>query len=88
MLFCLDVETGEVVWSKSYIDDYDTSVPTWGIASAPLVDTDRLITVVGGEPDALVVAFDKYTGRELWRAVEVVGEMGCGQPVIYEAGGA
>ena len=88
MLFCLDVETGEVAWSKSYIDDYDTSVPTWGIASAPLVDTDRLITVVGGEPDALVVAFDKYTGAEIWRAVEVVGEMGYGQPVIYEAGGA
>ena len=51
MLFCLDVETGEVVWSTSYIEDYDTSVPTWGIASAPLVDGNRLITVVGGEPD-------------------------------------
>ncbi len=88
MLFCLDVETGEVVWSTSYIEDYDTSVPTWGIASAPLVDGNRLITVVGGEPDALVVAFDKYTGEEIWRAVDVVGEMGYGQPVIYEAGGA
>ena len=88
MLLCLDVETSEVAWTKSYIDDYDTSVPTWGIASAPLVDADRLIAVVGGEPDALVVAFDKYTGAEIWRAVEVVGEMGYGQPIIYEAGGA
>ena len=88
MLFCLDVETGEVVWRTSYIEDYDTSVPTWGITSAPLVDGNRLITVVGGEPDALVVAFDKYTGEEIWRAVDVVGEMGYGQPVIYEAGGA
>ena len=26
MLFCLDVETGEVVWRTSYIEDYDTSV--------------------------------------------------------------
>ena len=43
--------------------------------------------MVGGEPDALVVAFDKRTGEEIWRAVEVVGEMGYGQPVIYEAGG-
>ena len=88
MLFCLNVETGEVVWSTSYIEDYDTSVPTGGIASAPLVDGNRLITVVGGEPDALVVAFDKYTGEEIWRAVDVVGEMGYGQPVIYEAGEA
>ena len=87
MLRCLDVETGELRWSKSYIDDYDTSVATWGIASAPLVDGERLIAIVGGEPDALVVAFDKHTGAELWRALDVVGEMGYGQPVIYEAGG-
>ena len=87
-LFCFDAASGDVLWSKDYIADYDTSVPTWGIASAPLVDGDKLIAVVGGEPDALVVAFDKRTGEEIWRAVEVVGEMGYGQPVIYEAGGA
>ena len=86
-LFCLAVETGDVIWAKDYIEEYDTSIPTWGIASSPLVDGDKLITVVGGEPDALVVAFDKQSGDELWRAVEVVGEMGYGQPVIYEAGG-
>ena len=73
-LFCFDVASGDVLWSKDYIADYDTSVPTWGIASAPLVDGDKLIAVVGGEPDALVVAFDKRTGEEIWRAVEVVGE--------------
>ena len=88
VLSCLEVATGRVVWTKRFMEDYDTSVPTWGIASAPLVDGDRLIAVVGGEPDALVVAFDKYTGAEIWRAVEVEGEMGYGQPVIYEAGGA
>ena len=76
MLRCLDVESGDLIWQKDYIEDYDTSVSTWGIASAPLVDGDRLIAVVGGEPDALVVAFNKHTGEELWRAVEVVGEMG------------
>ena len=87
-LFCFDVATGRVIWTKDFIADYDTNVPTWGIASAPIVDGNRLIAVVGGEPDALVVAFDKRTGEELWRAVEVEGEMGYGQPVIVEAGGA
>lgn len=87
LLRCLDTETGALVWHKNYIEDYDTSVSTWGIASSPLVDGERLIAIVGGEPDALVVAFDKHTGQELWRAVEVVGEMGYGQPMIYEAGG-
>ena len=87
MLFCLDVETGSMIWQKNYVEDYDTSVPTWGITSAPIVDGDRLIAVVGGEPSALVVAFDKHTGEEVWSALDVVGELGYAQPVIYEAGG-
>ena len=36
----------------------------------------------------MVVAFDKRTGEEVWRALDVVGEMGYGQPIIIEAGGA
>ena len=86
-LVCLDVGTGEALWEKDYIEDYDTFVPTWGVTSAPLVDGDRLIALVGGVPGALVVAFDKHSGEELWRSLDVVGEMGYAQPVIYEAGG-
>lgn len=86
-LFCFDVETGTVRWQKDFIEDYDTSVPVYGIASAPLVDGDRLITLVGGEPDALVVAFDKYSGDEIWRALPVLSELGYAHPVIYRAGG-
>ena len=87
-LFCLDVETGVLIWQSDYVEDFDTSVPPWGVTSAPLVDGDRLIAIVGGEPDALVVAFDKLTGAEVWRALDVVSEAGYGQPVIHEAGGA
>ena len=87
-LYCLDVETGDVAWEKHYISEFDSFVPTWGVASSPIVDGDRLITVVGGEPGGLVMAFDKRTGAEVWRALDVVGEMGYGQPIIIEAGGA
>ena len=86
-LFCFDVETGEVRWETDYVADYDASVPVYGMSSAPLIDGDRLIALVGGEPDAMVVAFDKHTGDELWRALPVVTEMGYAAPVIYEAGG-
>ena len=34
------------------------------------------------------MAFDKRTGDELWRSLDVTTEMGYAQPVIYEAGGA
>ena len=86
-LFCFNVETGDVLWQKDYVAEYDTSVPVWGVVSSPLVDGDRLITVVGGEPDALVVAFNKHTGEEIWRAIETGTEMGYAQPIIYEAAG-
>ena len=87
-LLCLKVETGEIVWQLDYRVDYDSFVPTWGIASSPIVEGNKLITVVGGEEGALIVSFDKYTGEEIWRAGNVVGEMGYGQPVIIKAGGA
>lgn len=86
-LVCLDVASGEVRWEADYVADYDTSVPPWGVTSAPLIDGDRLIAIVGGEPDALVVAFDKLTGAEIWRALRVDSDAGYGQPVIFEAGG-
>lgn len=42
---------------------------------------------MGGRPDALVVAWDKSTGKELWRALAPGQDMGYGQPVIVEVGG-
>ena len=86
LLWCLDVETGEVIWHRNYRAEYDASMAPWGTPSSPLVDGEQLIAVVGGEPDALVVSFDKRTGRELWRALDVVGGSSS-HPIIYEAGG-
>ena len=87
MLLCLDAETGDVVWQHDTVAEYGATVPVWGTASAPLVEGDLLIAIVGGEPDALVVAFDKRTGAEVWRAIDVVTEMGYAQPVVHRAGG-
>jgi outer membrane protein assembly factor BamB len=87
ILLCLDARTGNVVWRKDYVKDYGTEIPTWGIASAPLVDGERLIVITGGQPDAKVMALDKRTGREIWRALPSDSEPGYAQPVIVEAAG-
>ena len=52
------------------------------------MDGDRLIAMVGGQPDAKVVAFDKMTGKEIWRALSSDTELGVAQPIIITAGGA
>src|SRR5262245_31948506 len=87
-LVCLKSRTGEVVWKKDYIKDYDTQTPTWGMASAPVVDGNRLIAIVGGAGNAKVMAFDKLTGKEIWRALSSEKEEpGYCQPIIFEAAG-
>ncbi len=88
-LFCLNAETGSVIWSKNFRTDYgrDQS-PVWGYAANPLLDGDRLICLVGGEGTA-VVAFDRDTGKEVWRALDSTGGHGpgYGNSIIVEAAG-
>lgn len=89
-LFCLEADTGKVVWSKNFAKDYGRStVPIWGYSSNPLLDGDKLICLVGG-PGTTVVAFHKETGKELWRALDSADRHGAGygSPIIVEAGGA
>ncbi len=86
-LHCLNARTGEVIWKKDYVADYGTQVPTWGMTAAPVVDGPRLIALVGGAQNAKVVAFDKMTGKEIWRALDSESEPGYCQPFLLQAGG-
>ncbi len=86
-IFCLSMKTGDVIWQKDCVKEYKAAIPTWGASSAPLVDGDRVIFLAGADPDGKVMAFDKITGQERWRALSSRWEMGYSQPVIYEAGG-
>lgn len=88
-LFCLSVSNGEVQWQKQLVREYGLpGSPVWGFASHPLIDGDKLICLVGGEGSA-VVAWDKKTGKELWRALDAVTAHGPGYsaPLIIEHAG-
>lgn len=64
-LHALDAATGELVWQKNLIAEYKATIPGWYVGQNPLLDGDRLIIATGG--DALLVAFDQNTGKEIWR---------------------
>ena len=87
LLFSLAVESGAVLWTKDLMNDYGAPPPSWGFSSAPLVDGPRLIIIVGGEDNARVVAFDKLTGEEIWRALPSDADIGVPVPIIIEAAG-
>lgn len=68
-LRCVRAEDGETVWRADFQRDLGAELPPWGFAAAPVVDGDRLFAVAAARPGGKVVAFDKRTGRELWRAL-------------------
>jgi outer membrane protein assembly factor BamB len=67
-LHCLDAVTGKVLWQRDLRREYRIRMPKWGIASHPLVEGETLITQIGGADDACVVALDRNTGAERWKA--------------------
>ena len=68
-LFCFNAADGEIIWSKDLYLPYKIRMPIWGLAASPLVERDRLIVQVGGEDNTSIIAFDKATGMEKWRAL-------------------
>jgi outer membrane protein assembly factor BamB len=67
-LLCLDAKKGDVLWQRDLDKDYRG---TFGPgAPSPLIDGERLILFLGGKPGAGVVALDKDTGKEIWKALD------------------
>jgi outer membrane protein assembly factor BamB len=84
-LHCLDAATGAVRWHKNLARAYKAAPPVWGWAASPLVDGDLLYCLAGGEGSA-VVALNKDTGAEVWKAL-TTEEVGYSPPILIEAGG-
>jgi outer membrane protein assembly factor BamB len=84
-LLCLEAATGKRLWAHEARKEYQAKTPVWGFAGHPLLDGQKLICLMGGA-QSLVVAFDKDTGKELWRALDA-REPGYCPPMIFMAGG-
>ncbi|MCU0703696.1 MAG: PQQ-like beta-propeller repeat protein [Fimbriiglobus sp.] len=87
-LICFQAADGKVLWEKDLKAEYKTKSPLWGYSAHPLIDGDKLITLAGGE-GSHVVAFDKKTGKEIWKAETDSDPNGFGYvpPSIITAGG-
>src|SRR5262249_51888522 len=88
-LLCLDPGTGSVLWQKDFKTDYGAKTPMWGFTGHPLVYENLLVCLVGGT-DALTVAFDKDSGKEVWRALKpkAAGQAGYAAPTVIKVNGA
>ncbi len=69
MLCCTEMKTGKVVWQHALQEKFD--LPRWffGVGCSPILDGDRLIVFVGGQPNSGVVAFNTADGSIAWEGV-------------------
>lgn len=67
-LACINVADGKVLWQASMIE-LGGKVPGWGYTESVLVDGDKVVCTPGGSKGALA-AFDKNSGKVLWRSTD------------------
>ncbi len=91
VLACLNVSTGEKIWTKSVVDEMSSRPAAYGMASSPLVVDDLVIVTVGGPqpefpaPGRAVVALDRKNGDVRWSAVD--GMPGYSSPALLDLDG-
>jgi outer membrane protein assembly factor BamB len=64
-LFCYDMD-GTLLWQKD-LGAYET-LNGWGTGSSPALYKELLYIQVDNEENSFIVALDKITGKEVWRA--------------------
>jgi outer membrane protein assembly factor BamB len=67
LLLCLQMEDGKRVWQKALLEEYTVPPSFFGVGTSPLIEGNLVLVNVGGR-DAGIVAFDKHTGKEAWKA--------------------
>lgn len=67
-VFCLKADNADVLWQKDLHKEYpDNEIFP---SPSPLIEGDLLILLVSAKPDASVIALNKNTGEQVWRALD------------------
>lgn len=64
---CINTADGKILWRVDGTATYGSTTGNWGTAECPLVFDDKVIYSPGGN-QTTIVAFDKNTGKELWKS--------------------
>ncbi len=80
---CLETDSGKSIWERPLGQQLEMKELA-GKAS-PLLEDGLLILLLGGKPDACIVAFHAATGEEAWRALS--DELAYSSPIVITAAG-
>jgi outer membrane protein assembly factor BamB len=85
MLHCLQLGSGKKIWSVDVKTEFKAPKGFFGMACSPLVEGSAVLLNVGGPKGAGIIAFDKNTGKVLWKATD--DEASYSSPVAATIGG-
>ncbi len=85
-LSCIDAGNGEKLWQVEVVDKYGGQIHMHGDAESPLVVNDIVVYTTGGDKYTMV-AFDKATGSEVWKANSLGGAKSYASSVLINHGG-
>ena len=80
---CLVAATGKPVWEKRL--DKEFEIKPQSCRPSPLIEGDLLILLTGGKPTACVIALEKNSGKEVWKALD--DSVSNSSPIVITAGG-
>jgi len=69
LLSCLDLADGRKIWQRATGQEFKVPEAFFGVGSTPVLETGRLLVMVGGQTNSAVVALDPDTGKTLWESV-------------------
>ena len=67
LLSCYDAKTGDLLWKRDVLEEFAGRNIKWHNATSPLLDGDK-IYVGGGGAKQSFLAFDKNTGKAIWKS--------------------
>lgn len=69
ILACWDAKTGEIAWKIDTLKEFNAPNLFFGVSTSPLIEGNAVVVMVGGKGAGLV-AFDKSSGKVLWKATD------------------
>ena len=65
-LACVDASDGRPLWGHDLRTEFGGKEPAWGNAASPFIDGNLVLVCCGGKGQSLI-AFDKKTGKVVWK---------------------
>ena len=86
-VLCVRTDTGEYLWHKDLVEQYDGEVPGWYTGQCPLIDviSGKPAAVVAPGGKSMIAAFDCETGEPIWESPAVTRPDAEGKPIAWQA---